>query len=71
MPGISGGRFGVPSNMSAILEYLFELFVLMVLGKVLNSAIHRFFGGNTVRFGFPGQRGRPGSGKTAQEPPKT
>ncbi|MGH9433480.1 MAG: hypothetical protein ACRD3T_18270 [Terriglobia bacterium] len=60
--------------MSAILEYLFELFALMVLGKVLNSAFHRFFGGSTIRFGVPGQGGRPrqtGRGNPSQERPKT
>jgi len=57
--------------MSAILDYLFELFVLMVLGKLLNSAFRHFFGGNTIRFGFPGQGGRPGPQRPAQEPNRT
>jgi YHS domain-containing protein len=46
--------------MSAILDYIFEFLVLMVLGKLLNSAFHRFFGGSTVRFGMPGSGARPG-----------
>jgi len=57
--------------MSAILDYLFELFVLIVLGKLVNAAVRRFFGGNSVRFGFPGQSGRPAQPRPAQEPPKT
>ena len=64
-------RTSVPPIMSAILDYLFELFVLIVLGKLLNAAFRRLFGGGAGRFGFPGQGERTGQSRPAPDPPKT
>jgi YHS domain-containing protein len=57
--------------MSAILEYLFEFFLLMVLGKVLNTAFQHLFRGSSYRVGSTGQGGQPGEGRPVSDSDRT